>query len=38
MWKCRRAKLAIHHPGVVHAFRNTGDEVMVLVSFSTQPA
>ncbi len=24
-------------PGVVHAFRNTGDEVMVLVSFSTRP-
>src|SRR3984885_9056530 len=23
-------------PGVVHAFRNTGDGVMVLVSFSTQ--
>jgi dTDP-4-dehydrorhamnose 3,5-epimerase-like enzyme len=23
-------------PGVVHAFRNTGDEVMVLVSFSTR--
>jgi dTDP-4-dehydrorhamnose 3,5-epimerase-like enzyme len=23
-------------PGVVHAFRNTGDSVMVLVSFSTQ--
>jgi dTDP-4-dehydrorhamnose 3,5-epimerase-like enzyme len=22
-------------PGVVHAFRNTGDEVMVLISFST---
>jgi quercetin dioxygenase-like cupin family protein len=22
-------------PGVVHAFRNTGDSVMVLVSFST---
>jgi dTDP-4-dehydrorhamnose 3,5-epimerase-like enzyme len=24
-------------PGVVHAFRNTGDEVMVLISFSTRP-
>ncbi len=24
-------------PGVVHAYRNTGDEVMVLVSFSTEP-
>ena len=23
-------------PGVVHAFRNTGDEVMVLISFSTR--
>jgi len=23
-------------PGVVHAFRNTGEQVMVLVSFSTQ--
>jgi dTDP-4-dehydrorhamnose 3,5-epimerase-like enzyme len=23
-------------PGVVHAYRNTGDEIMVLVSFSTR--
>ena len=23
-------------PGVAHAYRNTGDELMVLVSFSTQ--
>ncbi len=23
-------------PGVVHAFRNTGDEVLVLISFSTR--
>lgn len=24
-------------PGVVHAYRNTGDTVMILVSFSTNP-